>query len=82
MKQVTNSFKNNIKKYGRQLDAIITFGNTTISKEHINSIIPSFNTTLFKSVMQAIEIDSNIKIEKGTKINVKVGVGFNNSAYE
>lgn len=82
MKQVTNSFKNNIKKYGRQLDAIITFGNTTISKENINSIIPSFNTTLFKSVMQAIEIDSNIKIEKGTKINVKVGVGFNNSAYE
>ena len=82
MKSENQSFKENIKKYGRQLNSEITFGNTTITKENINKIVPFFNTFLFKSVMCGIEIDSNIKIEEKTTINVKTGVKFGNSDYE
>lgn len=76
MKKVTQSFKENIKKYGRQLDAIITVNDTIIDSESINNINPSFNVSLFKTVMNVLEIDSNIKIEKDSIINAKVGIKF------
>lgn len=82
MKQVNSNFKNNIKKYGRQIDAQITFNNTTIGKEDINKIVPYFNTSLFKSVMCGLEIDSNVKIAEKTKFNTKAGIKFNNDSYE
>lgn len=82
MKQVNDSFKENIKKYGRSLDCKIILKNTTIEKENINSIVPSVNTSLFKSVMYGLEIDSNIEIPQKTKIDVKVGVKFGTSNYE
>lgn len=81
MKNVTQTFKDNIKKYGRQLDAVISVNNETIDSECINSIISSFNTDLFKSVMKVLEIDSNIKINKDSILNLKVGVKFD-SNYE
>lgn len=82
MKNVSNSFKENIKKYGRQIDCKIEVGSLTIGKEIINSVRPSFNTSLFKSVMYELEIDSNVLIPKETKINVKVGIKFGSSNYE
>lgn len=82
MKNVSNNFKENIKKYGRQIDCKIEVGNLTIGKELINSVVPSFNTALFKSVMRVLEIDSNVLIFKGSKINVKVGIKFGSSNYE
>lgn len=82
MKGITQDFKDNIKKYGRQLDANIIVGNEILDTESINSINPSFNTGLFKTVMHVLEIDSNVKIEKDTYINAKVGVKFDSSDYE
>lgn len=82
MKEVSQKFKNNIKKYGRQLDVQITFGEQILDKKDINKIILSFNTQLFKSVMHVIEFDSNVKIPKKTNINLKIGVKFGSDFYE
>lgn len=82
MKTVNQNFKNNIKKYGRMLDAQITIGEAFIDKHDINSIIPTFNTSLFKTVMFGLEIDSNIAIPKNTNIDVKIGVRFESSTYD
>lgn len=43
-------------------------------KESINSINPLFNTSLFKTTCKSVQIDSINKIEKGTWINIKIGV--------
>lgn len=82
MKLASQSFKDNIKKYGRQLNSEITFNDVTIAKESINKIVPFFYTSIFKSVMCGLEIDSNVKIEKDTIIDAKIGVKFENSDYE
>lgn len=82
MKNVTQNFKENIKKFGRQLDASITVDNETIDSERINNINASFNTGLFKTVMHVLEIDCNEKIEKDSVINARIGVKFANSNYE
>lgn len=82
MKNVSQSFKENIKKYGRQLDSRITIGSSIIGKQDINSIIPSFHTSLFKTVMHSFEIDCNLFIPKDEIINISIGVKFGNSGYE
>jgi len=82
MKQVTQNFKNNIKKYGRQLNATITTNNEVIDAENINNINHSFNTGLFKTVMNVLEIDSNVKIERNKLVSASVGVKFEDSEYE
>lgn len=74
MKKVPNTFKSAIKTNGRYLDTEITFGDTTLGKENLNSVNISFNSSLFKTVMRTIEIDSNVEIPKDTIINVKSGV--------
>lgn len=82
MKDVTAIFKDNIKQYGRELYCkITTKSGMNIYKEDINCIRPSFNTGLFKSVMCALEIDSNIEIKEGTRITVEIGVKFNDTSY-
>lgn len=43
-------------------------------KESINSINPLFNTSLFKTTCKSVQIDSINKIEKGTWVNIKIGV--------
>ena len=81
MKNVTQTFKENIKKYGRQLNAIIIVNNTIIDADNINNINHSFNSSLFKSIMNTLEVDSNIPIKKGEIFDTKVGIKFD-SDYE
>lgn len=83
MKQVSNEFKKYIKTNGRRLDCKITILDSLIlGKIDINSITPFFNTTLFKSVMYGLEIDSNIRIAEGVNFKAEIGVKFENSDYE
>lgn len=82
MKNISSNFKEIIKKNGKQLDCEIIIDDIVIGKEQINSIVPFFNTSLFKSVMCGLEIDSNIRISEGVQFNAKVGVKFGNSQYE
>jgi len=81
MKVVSNDFKTEITKNGRQIDAIITFGNTTLGKDDINSLTISTNGDILKSVMTQVEIDSNVNIPVGTDFNIQFGV-FVDDEYE
>lgn len=77
MKAHTNSFKEQIKEMGRELDSLITFGNTELGVEELNSVTPSFQSSILKSAMKQLEIDSNVDIPVGTILNYEFGVKVN-----
>lgn len=77
MKAHTNAFKEQIKEMGRELDSLITFGNTELGAEQLNSVTPSFESSILKSAMKMLEIDSNVEIPKGSVVNYKFGVKVN-----
>lgn len=81
MKVHTNNFKDEIKKFGRQLDSIISYtlnGVTTeLGAEELNSVTPHYEANILKSVMKQLDIDSNIDIPLGTEINYQFGVLVN-----
>ena len=83
MKIHTNNFKNTIKTIGRELDSIITYtinGTiTTLTNEQINSITPHYESSLLKSVMKQLDIDSNVEIPLETIINYQFGLKIGNS---
>ena len=82
MKNVTNSFKNDIRTYGRQLDFKIKINNVDANLDDFGYIKPSFNSTLFKTIMHCIEVDSKNEIEKNSTINLQAGVKLNENNYE
>lgn len=77
MKVHTNAFKEQVKEMGRELDSLITFGNTELGAEQLNSVTPSFESSILKSAMKMLEIDSNVEIPKGSVVNYKFGVKVN-----
>ena len=81
MKVHTNAFKEQIKEMGRELDSLITFGSTELGAEQLNSVTPSFESSVLKSAMKMLEVDSNVEIPKGSVVNYKFGVKVN-GAYE
>lgn len=82
MKNVTSTFKDNIRTYGRQLDFKIKINNVNTDIDNFNYLKPSFHTNLFKTVMHEIEIDSKNKLEKKTKINIEAGIKVNEPTYQ
>ena len=81
MKQHTQNFKETIKNLGRQQDVLIEYKindtNYTLTVEDINSVTPVFESSILKSVMKELDIDSNIKIPEKTKIIFKYGIYVN-----
>ena len=77
MKVHTNAFKEQIKEMGRELDSLITFGSTELGAEQLNSVTPSFESSILKSAMKMLEVDSNVEIPKGSVVNYKFGVKVN-----
>lgn len=82
MKNVSNTFKDDIRTYGRQLDFKIKVNDIDTDMDNFNYLKPSFHTDLFKTVMYEIEIDSKNELEKKTKINIKAGIKVNESIYQ
>ena len=85
MYSVGENFLENITKYGRQFDTEIHIEGREepITVYDINTFGHSFNAGLFQSVMRILEIDSNIKIEKGSILTGKLGIKFEeNSDYD
>lgn len=78
MKQVSQQFKEEIKKYGRQIDVIITYKENGIDKmldtNNLFSVTPITNGNLLKSVMKQLDFESYVKVPKGTWVNVRFGV--------
>ena len=82
MRTHSQDFKDNISKLGRQLKSRITY---TLNNEAIelgnaqlNSITPSYETSLLKSVMKYIEVDSNVEIPVGTIFKYELGLKIGN----
>lgn len=80
MRSVTSGFKTAIKKLGRELDVIITFGNDTYNSEDVYYFNYSYDGGLMKSVMAKLELElKDASLEVGDIINAQVGVKVNNS---
>lgn len=77
MKVHTNAFKEQIKEMGKELDSLITFDGTELGAEQLNSVTPSFESSILKSAMKMLEVDSNVEISKGSVVNYKFGVKVN-----
>ena len=78
MKAHTQEFKNEIKIFGRQINSKISYvedGTTyLLDNENINSITPHFQSSILKSAMRGLEIDSNVEISKDTIVHFEFGV--------
>ena len=79
MKTHTSNFKDEIKKFGREIDSKITYGTTELGKEQLNSVTPHYESSLLKSVMKQLDVDSNVEIPLETVINYQFGVKVGNS---
>lgn len=79
MKAHTIDFKNEIKRFGREIDSKIMYGTTELGKEQLNSVTPHYESSLLKSVMKQLDIDSNVEIPLETVINYQFGVKVGNS---
>ena len=78
MKVHTSEFKEEIKKLGRQLGSKITYGETELGNEELNSVTPHYESTILKSVMKQLDVDSNVEIPLETIINYQFGVKVGN----
>ena len=74
MKLVSNSFKNQIKNLGREINVKISYDNYVYENSEINRVNLSYDGAILKSVMKKLEIDSNVEISKDTWVNFKFGV--------
>ena len=85
MKKHTSNFKEEIKTLGKQQSVRITYKENNVTKtltnEDINSATPNYEASLLKSVMKALELDSNISIPKNTEIKFEYGL-LVNGTYE
>ena len=77
MKAHTSNYKQQIKEMGRELDSIITFGDTVLRGEQLNAVTPSFQSAILKSAMKQLDIDSNVLIPVGTILRYQFGVKVN-----
>lgn len=73
MLETTNSFKNKMKVYGKQLNILLGFGQTKLDKTHVKKLDLSVNGDLFTSVMRQIdlEIENYTTIDKSKIMTVK-----------
>lgn len=78
MKNVSQHFKDSIKKFGREIDAKITYeqNNETIELGalELNSLSLHYEGAILKSIMKELEIESSVDIPIDTWINFKFGV--------
>ena len=83
MRVHTNEFKEEIKKFGRQIDAKITYeidgDEIELGAEELGSVSPHYEGSILKSVMKQLDLECNTDIPIGTEINCQFGLKVNNS---
>ncbi|MBQ7880592.1 MAG: hypothetical protein IJ358_01955, partial [Clostridia bacterium] len=77
MKAHTNSYKEQIKLFGKEIDSKISFGDTVLGKNDLNAVVPSFKSNILKSAMKQLDIDSNVSIPVGTILKYEFGLKIN-----
>ena len=82
MKNISSSYKENVKLFGRQIDSKITYElddeEIELGAEELNSVTPHYEGSILKSVMKQLDIDSNVEIPIGSVINYQFGVKVDN----
>ena len=79
MKIHTQTYKEQIKELGREIDSRIIFGETVITSEELFSISPVTNADLLKSVMKQLNFESSIQVPQYTVIKYQFGLKINDS---
>lgn len=78
MKAHTSGFKQNISRFGREIDVKISYTyneeQIELGSEDINSVSPHYEGSILKSVMKQLDIDSNVEIPTNTLLNFQFGV--------
>ena len=87
MRTHTTAFKNNISKFGRQLDVEVDYDYNNeivlLDGEDLNSISLHYNGTILKSIMRQLDLETRVEIPLGAKItNVKLGIKVRNEEVE
>lgn len=86
MKSHTPQYKEKIYQLGREIDSKITFTTNgevvELGGEDLNSITPINQTSLLKSIMKQLDIESNVDIPVGMELNYKFGIKLDNGDYE
>ena len=73
MKVHTTGFKNAVKELGRQLRAVITYGNITLEEE-IYAVTPHFEGGILKSIMKQLDLELSVDIPLETVLNCQIGI--------
>ncbi len=79
MKIHKQTYKEQIKELGREIDSRIIFGETVITSEELFSISPVTNADLLKSVMKQLNFESSIQVPQYTVIKYQFGLKINDS---
>ena len=88
MKAVSQTYKDNIKQIGREIDTYITYtlnGSTiTLGAEKLNQVNRHYDSGILQSCMKQLDIEATEDIPLGTEINCQFGVKVNeeNNTYE
>lgn len=77
MRTHSNSFKNELATFGRQFDDIITYNGVALSSEEVKAVNYSFKSSLMKSVMKELKIDTTTQMARGDIINYQLGLNVN-----
>ena len=81
MKIHTNDFKNELIKFGREIDCIISYelnGETIeLGAAELNTITSHYEGSILKSVMKQLDIETNVEIPKETVLNCQFGLKVN-----
>lgn len=82
MKVHSSQYKENVMLFGREIDCKITYEvdneEIVLGVEELNSVTPHYESSLLKSVMKQLDIDSNVDIPLETTINAQFGVKVGN----
>lgn len=82
MLNVSSEFRENILRFGRQIDLIISYDDITISGKDIVSCSKKFDGKVFSSVMQYADIElEGYHDVKDKEINIKLGVSYNGCTF-
>lgn len=86
MKAHTQTFKDNLIKLGKELNAKVTYTidgtETILDGESLSSVNPHYEGAILKSVMKQVDITSDVDIPVGTVINVQFGMKYEDEPYE
>ena len=86
MKTVSQTYKDNIKQLGKEIDSIISYTIDGVSyelgNELLNSVTPHYEGNILKSVMKQLDLESLVDIPIGTTINYRFGLKVSDEEYD